>query len=148
MDFKKSSSITSEMLIHKPNGIPIVLCSSAPRAMRKLSEAGYISLSLNKEVSSALLKFSVDDRPSKVLDVIQNLLEETAASVIVTDFEMLFDPRYKLDVLKVFCEAARTKNIAVKWCGSVTEDSLCFSEPQYPDYHNYKIERYTLICVK
>ena len=148
MDFKKSSSITNEMLIHKPNGIPIVLCSSAPRVMRKLSDAGYVLLSLNKEVSSVLLKFGADDRPSKVLDVIKKLLEETAASVIVTDFEMLFDPRYKLDVLNVFCDAARTKNIAVKWCGSVTEDSLCFSEPQYPDYHNYKIQRYTLICVK
>lgn len=148
MNFKKSSSITSDMLIHKPNGIPIVLCASAPRVMRKLSDAGYVTLSLNKEISSALMNFRADDRPSKALDVIKNLLEEAAASVIITDFEMLFDPRYKLDVLKVFCEASRTKNIAVKWCGSVTEDSLCFSEPQYTDYHNYKIERYTLICVK
>lgn len=148
MNFISPVEITTDMLVHKPNGIPIVLCSPVPRILKRLNEAGYIALSFNMGISAALLRYPVNDRPSKVLEATQSLLERTEKNILIKDFEMLFDPRYKLDVLKVFSEASKTKNIALIWCGLHSEDRLCYSEPQYSDYHSYEIERYTLICVK
>lgn len=148
MNYIKPSAITTDMLIHKPNGIPIVLCSPAPRAVKKLTETGYFDLNLNEKLSENLLVYQKEDRPKRVADALRGFLSGLSHPTLISNFEMLFDPRYKLDVLKVFCEAALTQNIAIRWCGVSAEASLSYSEPQYPDYHKYEIERYTLICVK
>ncbi len=31
---------------------------------------------------------------------------------------MLFDPRYEIDVIKLFCDKARITNVVVKWPGT------------------------------
>lgn len=148
MEYIKASALTAEMLARQPIGIPIILCSDAPRAIRKLNEAGYKEVSLNKSLSSTLLKVQPEDRSSKVIVELQNIIFNSGHSVILTDYEMLFDPRYKLDVLKVFCDLSKQMRLAVKWCGRASNRTLEYAEPQYPDYHIYEIAKYTVICVK
>jgi hypothetical protein len=148
MDFIKASALTAEMLSKQPTGIPIFLCSNAPRAVRKLSESGYKDLSLNKELSSSLMTIPQEKRLSVVQQETQKIISKSGPAVLLSDYEMLFDPRYKIDVLKLFCEIARTTRLAVKWCGTTTEDSLEYAEPQYPDHQAYQLANYTVICVK
>lgn len=50
---------------------------------------------------------------------------------MITDFEMLFDPRYKIDVIKLFCEKARLINVAVKWPGTFTGSKLIYTKHEY-----------------
>lgn len=148
MEFIKASTLTGEMLSKQPMGIPIILCSAAPRAIRKLYESGYKDLSLNKELSFSLKDIPNEKRISSVQIETQRIISETGSSVLLSDFEMLFDPRYKLDVLKLFCEVSRTTRLAVKWCGTLGADALEYAEPQYPDHQIFNLANYTVICVK
>lgn len=148
MDFVKASALTAEILSKQPTGIPIFLCSAAPRAVRKLSESGYKHLSLNKELSSSLMAIPQEKRLSVVQQETQKIISKAGSAVLLSDYEMLFDPRYKIDVLKLFCELARTTRLAVKWCGTTAEDSLEYAEPQYTDHQTYQLANYTVICVK
>ena len=148
MEFIKASALTGEMLSKQPMGIPIILCSTAPRAIRKLYESGYKDLSLNKELSFSLMTIPNEKRLVSVQQETQKIISGAGPAVLLSDFEMLFDPRYKLDVLKLFCELARTTRLAVKWSGIINEDAFEYAEPQYTDHQIFKLANYTVICVK
>lgn len=148
MKYINASALTADMLKRQPIGIPIIMCSSAPRVMRKLKEVEYTELSLNKDLAAAMLKYQQEERNAHVVSEFQCIINSTKQPILLVDYEMLFDPRYKLDVLKVFCEAAKLTRIAVKWCGTIVDDKLEYSEPQYPDYHIFDLSQYTVICVK
>lgn len=148
MNFAEASAITNDMLTKSPDGTPIVLCSFDKNIIFKLKEVGYITLNINRLVSEKLIELPVLDRPKMSMNVFQEIITKAKSPVYITDFEMLFDPSYKFDVLKSFCETARIQNIVVQWCGTYDINNLYYSEPQYSDYHSYKISQYTVICVK
>jgi hypothetical protein len=67
--------------------------------------------------------------------------------VYLTDYEMLFDPRYEIDVLRLFVELARRNKLIVKWCGQASEKTISYAEPGYSDYKQYKISDYDVAIV-
>lgn len=71
----------------------------------------------------------------------------TQAPVFLTDYEMLFDPRYNIDVIKLFCEMSRRVKIVIKWCGTLQDNRLVYATPAYKDFHSYNIYDYDIICV-
>ena len=148
MEYLKASSITTEMLSRQPNGIPMILCSAYSRDLCKFFDARYVTVSLNVKLSSALMKYQPENRYLEVLTELQQILIECGEAILLTDYEMLFDPRYKLDVMKVFCDFSKQMRLAIIWCGRCFEDVLEYSEQQYPDYHRYEIAKYNVICLK
>jgi hypothetical protein len=148
MEYIKASDLSASVLSRQPTGIPIIICLFSSRTMRLFQEAGYIEMSLNEELSAALLTYSPKERCEKVAYEFQRIILSDSSPILLTDYEMLFDPRYKLDALKMFCEVARMKNIAVKWCGKSAIEKLEYAEPQYPDYQSFNLARYTVNCVE
>jgi hypothetical protein len=68
-------------------------------------------------------------------------------TVYLMDYEMLFDPRYRLDVMKLFCEISRRGKLIVKWCGGFDGSSLTYAETGYGDYAQYRVSDYEIACV-
>ena len=128
--------------------MPIVLLSPSPRVLRKITDAEYNELSLNQTLAGMLLEIPAEKRPGVVLEKIQSLLMQQGPAVMIKDFEMLFDSRYQLDVLKLFCNLARQRRIAVLWCGTFRDNRLEYAEPGFSDFHSYNIDQYTLYCVQ
>ena len=148
MDVIKASTLKVEFLKKPPNGMPLIFIDPSARTLRKLSDAGYQEISLNRELAARLMKLPVERRPQSVMEKTREILDQKHSGVIIRDFEMLFDPAYRLDVLRMFCELARQVRIAVVWCGSFHENTLEFAEPDYPDYHIYHTDHYTVCCIK
>lgn len=148
MDVIKASTLKVEFLKKPPNGMPLILVDPSARTMRKLGDAGYQEISLNRELAESLMKLPTKQRPLSVMQKTREILDQKHSGVIIRDFEMLFDPAYHLDVLRMFCELARQFRIAVVWCGSYHENTLEFAEPEYPDYHSYHTDHYTVYCIK
>ena len=147
MDMIKPSSITLEFLNTGQQGIPLIICTDSGRVYKRLESAKYQVIQLNAPVSKALLDYSPDERPAKVEAVFKKTLN-TDSSVLITDFEMLFDPRYEIDVIKLFCDRARITNVAVKWPGKYTNGKLTYAEPGDPDYHEYDCNAYQIRIVQ
>ena len=148
MPYMTLSEAEKYILKQSTNGIPIILCSRSQRIMKALDRAGYVEVSLNEKLSMSLIQYGLDIRDSKVLHELKRIIEESGSAVILTDYEMLFNPSYKLDVMKAFCDIARTKRFAVEWCGQSTSETLEYAEPGYQDYQKYDIAKYAIICVK
>ena len=147
MEFLKQSELTPDKLSHQPFGIPVLLCSPAPAIISRFRQAGYREMSLNRLLSAELLLFPAEERPLRAPESFHRLLLSRETPVLLRDFEMLFDPRYQLDVLKAFCEVSRVIPLAAVWPGRAEEGFLEYGEAAAPDYAKYETSRYTLICV-
>ncbi|MDJ0306791.1 BREX-3 system P-loop-containing protein BrxF [Dehalobacter sp.] len=127
--------------------IPIILCSLTPRLNKIIDDSHYYELSLNKLLAEALVKKDISDRPQSVTDEIMKIIASIHETVILTDYEMLFDPRYKMDVIRLFYEISRRAKILVKWCGTINDNRLEYATPAHKDFHTYNIQDYDIICV-
>lgn len=148
MDIIKASSLKMDFLTKSPNGIPMVFLKPSARTIRKLQDAGYKEISLNQELSSLLMELPAKQRASAVMRKSKDIIEQRRSPVLIRDFEMLFDPEYQLDVLKMFCKLARLFRIAVIWCGTLHDNILEFAEPEYPDYQSYHTDQYEIYCIQ
>ena len=127
--------------------IPIILCSSPKRVFRWLEEGHYQQINLNLEIAKGLLVLPKVERISKINKVITDIISRFAGPIYIENYEILFDPRYEIDVIKVFIEIARRQKVVVKWCGRLNGDSLEYATPDDRDYHSFRIQDYDITCV-
>jgi hypothetical protein len=125
---------------------PVILCSGWKFYDDVIRDEGYRMVSLNLPLAKALAGKSTQSIQTNITETVGSLLPK-AVPVYLTDYEMLFDPRYKLDVMKLFCELFRRNELIVKWCGRVDGESLVYAEPGYADYAKYKVSDYEITCV-
>ena len=142
----KAAALSDEIL-DSPAGMPLIICSSAPRVLRKISQHGYQQIRLNIELSKALLAFPPQERPVQIESVVKTIIPIHNA-VLISEFEMLFDPRYRIDVLKLFCERAKSSRIAVIWPGAVENRKLSYGQPDDPDYNLFYGDNYQIRIVR
>ena len=147
MDILKPSTLTLEFLNTGQSGIPLIICSDAPRVRKRIENAGYQEVQINKELSKRLLDIPKEDRPKRVEKTLKGILNYHVP-IFVTDFEMLFDPRYEIDVIRFFCEKARIINVAIKWPGQFADSKLTYASPGDPDYHEYDCNAYQIRIVQ
>ena len=141
----RSSQINKEML--KKITTPIVLCSSAPRLKRFIADCGFKELSLNKILAETLVKKEEAIRPQFAADETIRIVSSIQAPVLLKDYEILFDPRYKIDVIRLFYELSRRVKIIIKWCGTIDDNHLVYATPAHRDFYSYNIQDYDITCV-
>jgi hypothetical protein len=138
----------NKMSVHKYKGkpYPVVLC--APKAVdeRAIENAGYVKSSLNLELAKVLAAAPAESRINQVREAVLSVLPRKS-SLYLIDYEMLFDPRYGIDVIKLFCEIARRQSLLTRWCGEIHKQTLVYAEPGYPEHKQYRIADYDVICV-
>ena len=143
----KPSALTAELLTTGQSGMPLVICTDVPRVKKRIQDAGYQEVQINKELSKRLLEIPKDDRPKLVEKTLKSMLNYHV-SIYIIGFEILFDPRYEIDVLKFFCEKARIINVAVKWPGRFSNGKLTYASYGDPDYHEYDCNAYQIQIVQ
>ena len=139
-----SRALTADQLLRLPS--PVLLCAKRDDFTKAILEAGIQTVSVNLPLAKELVGQPVSEILTNVTATAVRLMPD-GLPVFLTDYEMLFDPRYNLDVIKLFCEIARHNKLIVKWCGSFDGDSLVYSEPGYDDYAKYIVSEYEITCV-
>ena len=139
-------SVTADLL-SAPGGMPLIICSASPHLQKRVDTAGYKTIRINAPLSKALLSFSNEERPRHIEEELQKILSDSEP-ILLTDFEMLFDPHYEIDILKIFCERARTVNLAVRWPGEYIPSKLTYATPGDLYYHEYNRVKYQIRVVR
>ena len=147
MELLKPSNLSSEILADNSFSSLLVLCSDTSRVRRLLENAGYQDVKINQALSKRLLDYPKAERPKLVEKTLNTILKDYER-MLVSSFEMLFDPRYEIDVIKFFCEKARKCKVALKWPGQLIDSKLIYANPEDPDYHEYNCNAYQLRIVK
>lgn len=138
-------TLTAENLLRLPSPV-ILLCAQRLDFDKIIMDADTKFVNLNLPLAKALTGKTRIEIRSVITDTVIDLMPKNEA-VYLTDYEMLFDPRYELDVIKLFCEISRHNRLTVKWCGILENDSLIYAEPGFDDYSKYKISEYKIACI-
>lgn len=141
----KSHQLSKEMF--EKIVTPIVLCSSTPKLERFIAEGELQEFSFNTVLAESLQKIDPAVRPHVALDEASKIASSLEKPVLLTDYEMLFDPRYKIDVLRFFCKLSGRVKVVIKWCGTFDGKHLIYATPDHRDFHSYDIQHYDITYV-
>lgn len=113
------------------------------KAIQKMKEPKSVS----KPLAEALLECKPNRRSMKLEQIFNSVLDQYPDGVIIKDIDVLFNPEYKVDVLKILTEARKRKRYSVIWPGRCENGKLIYGEEGYLDYRTYDIENYDITCV-
>jgi hypothetical protein len=105
-------------------------------------------INLNLELSSRLLEFSIKQRPLKVVEIMEELIEAMPSPVMLDKLDILFEPSLQTDPLALLKSLSRNTTIIAFWSGSLKDSKLYYSEPGYPEYKSYPVEDFVAIDAK
>ena len=106
-------------------------------------------VSLGQALSLKLIQIDHNIRNAEVEKVTKSIFSEINSNkLIVTDIDILFNPLYKLDIIKLFMQLSTNKKVIVQWPGRLDSNNFVYSEPKYEDYKKYEIKNYNIICLR
>ena len=129
------------------SNLATIICGLSERHMNRIYYIFDETISLNIMLAQIIIKFNIDDRLEMVHQEAISILTQSTAPIILKDFEMLFDPRYNIDVLRLITEVSRKRKIIAIWPGVLDKDNLVYADAESPDYQVFNINHYDIICV-
>ena len=103
--------------------------------------------SVSKPLAEALLACKPNRRSIKLEQMFNNVLDTYPDGVVIRDIDVMFNPDYKVDVLKILMAARKRKKERVIWPGKCENGKLIYGEEGFSDYKIYDVEDYDITCV-
>ena len=113
------------------------------KVIKKINEPKSVS----KPLAEALLACKPKRRSMKLEQIFNNVLDTLPDGVVIKDIDVMFNPDYKVDVLKILMASRKRKRYSVIWPGRCEDGKLIYGEEGFPDYKTYNIENYDITCV-
>ena len=104
--------------------------------------------SVSKELAEGLLACKPNRRSMKLEQIFDTVLDKYPDGVTIQDIDVMFNPDYKVDVLKILIAARKRKKYSVIWPGRFEDGKLVYGEEEYPDYKVFSIADYDITFVK
>lgn len=105
------------------------------------------AVSINKPLAEKLLKLKPTRRTMQLEKCFNEVIASLPEGAVIKDFDVMFNPDYKVDVMKILIAANKQKPISVIWPGRYSDGKLLYSEESLPDYKVYEISAYDIYCV-
>lgn len=112
------------------------------RKLRELPGVGIINV--GKEVARELMPVPREERAGKVPEILKDLVESHAQSVVALDnIELLLLPELELDLWSNLDTLSLSKKLIVAWTGRVDGDKIEWGDPGVPGHLVLSLENYT-----
>ena len=119
---------------------PIIFCCNDKEVYSQ-------AVSINVLLSKLLVECKPERRTMKLELYFNQVLSQFSDDVVIKDFDVLFNPKYQIDVLKILISAYRRKRFHVIWPGYYEDGKLYYSENGFADYKVYDVNDYDITCV-
>lgn len=103
--------------------------------------------SINKRLAEELKKVKPMQRTFYLEKCFNSILETLPKDVILKDLDVMFNPAYKVDIIRTLVESYKRHPFGVIWPGTFDGSRLIYSSPELPDYKVYEIQDYDILCV-
>lgn len=104
--------------------------------------------SLNKALAEELLKLRPRQRSLQMEKCLIDVLKCLPENAVVKNIDVLFNPEYTVDVLKVLISAYKQRPFKLIWSGTYADGRLIYSEEGNSDYKTYDVCDYDIICIQ
>ena len=129
---------TGQQLMGIPN--VIVYCNPSQEMLNR-------AVSLNVPLAKNLVKFNPKRRTMRLESEFNSILNELPDNSFIKDFDVLFNPEYNVNLLKIFIEARKRKSFRVIWPGKYENGRLYYAEDGYKDFKVYNIDDFDITVV-
>ena len=104
-------------------------------------------ISINKMLSEALIKLKPTRRTMQVEKCLLSVLESIPEGSTIKDIDVMFNPAYKIDVLRTLVDAYKKRHFNLLWSGTYEDGRLIYSTEDLDDYQTYEINDYDVVCI-
>lgn len=105
------------------------------------------AISINVELAKMLSKCNKNRRWFYLDKLFNKIIESLPSNSVIKDFDVMFNPQYKVDVLRIMEIACKRKKFSIIWPGVLKDENLVYADCGFQDYKLYNINEYDLICV-
>lgn len=102
-------------------------------------------MNANLELSRRLLDVPAEQRPLRFGRILDELLGPNASPAFLDRIEMIFDPVFQQDPVRLLRHLSRTRPLVAAWSGRVEGAFLTYAEPGHPEYRRYPVDGLSLI---
>ena len=105
------------------------------------------AISINLLLAEKLVKFQSNRRTMRLEQCFNQVLDTLHNGVLIKDFDVMFNPVYQVDLLRIMVVACKIKPFSIIWPGKCEDGKLFYAEEGYPDYKVFNIEDYDCTCI-
>jgi hypothetical protein len=119
---------------------PIIYCASIDKVEKK-------AVSINVNLAEKLMKFQPNRRTMQLEQCFNQVLNTLPDEVTIKDFDVMFNPKYQVDIIKIMITTYRKKPFSIIWPGKFVDGKLVYAEEGYSDYKVFNVENYDVTCI-
>ena len=105
------------------------------------------AVSINLLLAEKLASCKSSRRTMRIETFFNQILDQLPDGTVIKDFDVMFNPEYKVDVLKIMTVSCKKKAFSVVWPGKYKEGKLFYAEDGYQDFKVFSVEEYDVTCV-
>lgn len=119
---------------------PIIYCAPDPKTVND-------AISINILMAKRLSEVRPKRRSMQMGVCFEDVISELSNDVVIKDFDVMFNPDYRVDVLQIFIVACKKKPFRLIWPGKYRNGKLIYAEEGYMDYKEFDVEYYDVTCI-
>ena len=102
------------------------------------SQKGWPRISVNQVLSEQLLELTARQRAVRLPSILGEVVEAAGSDVVLLDnIEMLFNPDFGQDPLRLLQRFARNRTIVAAWTGTGDGHCLSYAQPEHREWKKY-----------
>ena len=105
------------------------------------------AVSLNLLLAEKLASCRSARRTMQLESFFNQILSQLPDDVVIKDYDVMFNPDYKVDVLRILTSARKRKAFSVIWLGRYEDGKLFYAEEGCPDFKVFNIDEYDVTCI-
>jgi hypothetical protein len=119
---------------------PIIFCNQS-------KEIDDTAFSINILLAEKLIKIKSNRRTIRIEKCLRDVLDSLPAEVTIKDFDVLFNPDYQIDILKIMVTVCKMKPFNILWPGKYENGALVYAQEGFQDFKVFNIEDYDVTCI-
>lgn len=105
------------------------------------------AISINKRLAEELRKLKPTRRTMQLEKCFNRILDSLPEKSVIKDIDVMFNPAYRVDVIRILVEAYKRRPFSLVWSGRYDDNRLLYGEEGLTDYRAYEISDYDIVCV-
>lgn len=105
------------------------------------------AISINVLLAEKLVSLHPNRRTMQLERCFNQVLDTLPDGVKIKDFDVMFNPEFQVDLLKIMVMACKKKPFSIIWPGKYDDGMLFYAEEGYRDYKLFSIEDYDVTCI-
>lgn len=122
--------------LHKP----IIYCNPEKQFVDNAKSINYI-------LAKKLALIRPNRRSMRLSNCFEEIIRELPEGVTIKDYDVMFNPEYKVDVLRIMVDVCKRKPFSLIWQGQYNNEKLIYAEEGFLDYKIYDIKDYDITCI-